>query len=78
MNAHRLDPHIAERLLGGPVVDPGSGWPQPLVRLLSAVRAAPRPAELRGERAAVRGFRAAFAAGPPGTGPAQHHPGSTG
>ncbi|TDB71450.1 hypothetical protein [Micromonospora sp. KC723] len=63
MNAHRLDLETVERLLDDPVVDPRDG-PQPLLRLLAAVRAAPRPAELRGESAAVRAFHGARAGGP--------------
>ncbi|MEH0935778.1 hypothetical protein [Micromonospora psammae] len=60
MNAHRIDQETVERLLGGPVVDPQDG-PGPLVALLTAVRAAPHPDELRGESDAVQAFRAARA-----------------
>ncbi|MGC5021048.1 hypothetical protein [Micromonospora sp. DT47] len=63
MNAHRMDQETAERLLGGPVVDPQGGQ-EPLVALLAAVRAAPRPAELRGENAAMHAFRSARAGAP--------------
>ncbi|WP_353898783.1 hypothetical protein ABUL04_19585 [Micromonospora harpali] len=73
MNAHRMDQETVERLLtssvGGPVASPvagsvGSprGGPEPLVRLLAAVRAAPRPDELRGEGAALHAYRLARAA----------------
>lgn len=58
MNAHRMDQETAERLLGGPDADPQHG-PEALVRLLTAVRAAPRPTELVGEGAALRAFRLA-------------------
>ncbi|TDC71884.1 hypothetical protein E1193_28585 [Micromonospora sp. KC606] len=68
MNAHRLDQETVERLLDDPVVDLRNG-PQPLVRLLAAVRAAPRPAELRGEGAAMRAFRGAYAGTPAPTDP---------
>ncbi|MER7271440.1 hypothetical protein ABT344_24455 [Micromonospora carbonacea] len=77
MNAHRMDQETVERLLAGSAGDPvagpvgGSvGGPrrdqEPLVRLLAAVRAAPRPDELRGEGAALHAFRLARAgsAGP--------------
>ncbi|MGK5444912.1 hypothetical protein ACSNN7_24225 [Micromonospora sp. URMC 105] len=60
MNAHRMDQETVERLLGSPVVDPHDG-PEPLVRLLTAVRAAPHPTELRGESAAMQAFRTARA-----------------
>lgn len=60
MNAHRMDQETVERLLGGPVVDPQDG-PEALVRLLTAVRVAPRPAELSGEDAAMRAYRLARA-----------------
>ncbi|MEH0827672.1 MULTISPECIES: hypothetical protein [unclassified Micromonospora] len=60
MNAHRMDQETVERLLVGPVVDPHDG-PEPLVRLLTAVRAAPHPTELRGESAAMQAFRTARA-----------------
>ncbi|MGC1215329.1 MAG: hypothetical protein WA890_29210 [Micromonospora sp.] len=60
MNAHRMDQETVERLLVGPVVDPQHG-PEALVRLLTAVRAAPRPHELTGEAAALRAFRMARA-----------------
>ncbi|MEU8191879.1 hypothetical protein AB0C00_32080, partial [Micromonospora carbonacea] len=72
MNAHRMDQETVERLLAGSAGDPvagpvgGSvGGPrrdqEPLVRLLAAVRAAPRPDELRGEGAALHAFRLARA-----------------
>ncbi|MEV4656055.1 hypothetical protein [Micromonospora sp. NPDC049301] len=54
MNADRIDQETAERLLGGAVV-PSAG-PRPVVLLLTAVRAAPSPAELAGEGVAVRAF----------------------
>lgn len=60
MNAHRMDQETVERLLVGPVADPPNG-PEALVRLLTAVRAAPRPHELTGEAAALRAFRMAQA-----------------
>ncbi|MER7891523.1 hypothetical protein ABTX15_17020 [Micromonospora sp. NPDC094482] len=60
MNAHRMDPETVERLLGGPVVD--HDGLRPLVLLLTALRAAPRPGELDGEHAAVQAFHHAFAA----------------
>ncbi|MGB2572127.1 hypothetical protein ACPFP2_27330 [Micromonospora citrea] len=63
MNAHRMDQETAERLLVGPVVDPQDG-PASLVRLLAAVRAAPHPAELRGEAAAMQAFQRACAGAP--------------
>ncbi|MEH1058733.1 hypothetical protein V6U89_26420 [Micromonospora sp. CPCC 206171] len=63
MNAHRMDQETVERLLVGPVVDPHDG-PEPLVRLLTAVRAEPRPGELRGESAAMHAFRSARAGAP--------------
>ncbi|WP_446213646.1 hypothetical protein [Micromonospora sp. IBSANI012] len=63
MNAHRMDQETVERLLVGPVVDPHDG-PEPLVRLLTAVRAAPHPGELRGETAAMHAFRSARAGAP--------------
>ncbi|MBM0260351.1 hypothetical protein [Micromonospora sp. 4G55] len=63
MNAHRMDQETVERLLVGPVVDPHDG-PEPLVRLLTAVRAAPYPGELRGETAAMHAFRSARAGVP--------------
>ncbi|MEV7330516.1 hypothetical protein [Micromonospora sp. NPDC093244] len=58
MDADQMDQETAERLLGGGPVDPSAG-PRPLVLLLSAVRAAARPAELAGEGLAVQGFRSA-------------------
>ncbi|KAB1942223.1 hypothetical protein F8271_13065, partial [Micromonospora sp. ALFpr18c] len=58
MNADRMDQETAERLLGGGIVDPSTG-PRPVVLLLSAVRAAPRPDELAGEGLAMQGFRRA-------------------
>ncbi|MBQ0897388.1 hypothetical protein KBX37_30720 [Micromonospora sp. U56] len=63
MNAHRMDQETVERLLVGPVVDPHDG-PEPLVQLLTAVRAAPHPGELRGESAAMHAFRRARAGAP--------------
>ncbi|MGS2617210.1 hypothetical protein ACVCAH_22190 [Micromonospora sp. LZ34] len=63
MNAHRMDQETVERLLDGPVVDP-QGGPQPLVLLLTAVRAAPRAGELSGEGAAVHAYRRALAGAP--------------
>ncbi|MFJ6197861.1 hypothetical protein [Micromonospora sp. NPDC092111] len=78
MDAHGLDRETVERLLSGPVVDPPDG-PGPLVALLTAVRTAPHPGELPGERAAVQAFHA-VRAGPPGPaatnppGPAVPHP----
>ncbi|MEU8050287.1 hypothetical protein [Micromonospora haikouensis] len=68
MSAHRMDQETVERLLassvGGPVassVGSPRGGPEPLVRLLAAVRAAPRPDELRGEGAALHAYRLARA-----------------
>ncbi|MEU5938227.1 hypothetical protein ABZ807_03405 [Micromonospora sp. NPDC047548] len=58
-----MDSETLERLLVGPVADRHAG-PEPLVRLLTAVRAAPRPAELRGEIAAMHAFRRALAGTP--------------
>ncbi|SIN41982.1 hypothetical protein [Micromonospora cremea] len=55
MNADRMDQETAERLLGG-TVEPSAG-PRPVVLLLTAARAAPRPAELAGEDVAVLAFR---------------------
>ncbi|MEV0724886.1 hypothetical protein AB0I37_19160 [Micromonospora purpureochromogenes] len=63
MNAHRMDQETVERLLVGPVVGPHDG-PEPLVRLLTAVRAAAHPGELRGESAAMHAFRRARAGAP--------------
>ncbi|MDH6461726.1 hypothetical protein M2302_001901 [Micromonospora sp. A200] len=63
MNAHRMDQETVERLLVGPVVDAHDG-PEPLVRLLTAVRAAPHPGELRGENAAIHAFRSARTGAP--------------
>ncbi|SCG72513.1 hypothetical protein [Micromonospora coxensis] len=63
MNAHRMDQETVERLLVGPAVDPQDG-PASLVRLLAAVRAAPHPAELRGEAAAMQAFQRARAGAP--------------
>jgi hypothetical protein len=62
MKAHRMDQETVERLLVGSVVDPPPG-PAALVRLLTAVRAAPRPAELGGEGVALQAFRAARGGG---------------
>ncbi|SCG76733.1 hypothetical protein [Micromonospora inositola] len=64
MNAHRMDQKTVERLLVGPIADPPDG-PEALVRLLTAVRAAPRPRELAGERAALEAFRTARAGSVP-------------
>ncbi|MFC4016499.1 hypothetical protein ACFOW4_00840 [Micromonospora sp. GCM10011542] len=55
-----MDQETVERLLDGIIVDPSAG-PRPVVLLLTAVRAAPRPAELAGEGAALRGYRDALA-----------------
>ncbi|MEV6799247.1 hypothetical protein AB0M91_13005 [Micromonospora rifamycinica] len=55
MTRHRLDPEAAERLLSGPATGPEVG----LGALLAALRAAPTPAELRGEQAVMSAFRAA-------------------
>lgn len=66
MKAHRMDQETVERLLGGPVVDPRDA-PQPVASLLTAVRAAPRAAELAGEDAAVRAYRLARAGTPVGS-----------
>ncbi|MER7333027.1 MULTISPECIES: hypothetical protein [unclassified Micromonospora] len=60
-----MDQETVERLLGGPVVDPQDA-PQPVASLLTAVRAAPRAAELAGEDAAVRAYRLARAGTPVG------------
>lgn len=60
MNAHRMDQETVERLLAGPLADPQDGT-EVLVRLLAAVRAAPRPHEFGGEAAALQAFRAARA-----------------
>ncbi|MFC4145078.1 hypothetical protein ACFO0M_02310 [Micromonospora mangrovi] len=60
MNAHRMDSETVERLLVGPVADPQDG-PEALVRILTAVRAAPHPSELTGEGAALRAYRMARA-----------------
>ncbi|MCX5070100.1 hypothetical protein OOJ91_30065 [Micromonospora lupini] len=60
MSAHRMDHETVERLLGGFPVDPTSGT-RPVVLLLTAVRAAPRPDELAGLGLAVQGFRSAQA-----------------
>ncbi|GAA4564045.1 hypothetical protein GCM10023176_09310 [Micromonospora coerulea] len=60
MNAHRMDQETVERLLVGPAADRPDG-PEALVRLLTAVRVAPRPHELTGEPAALAAFRAARA-----------------
>ncbi|MFG1677117.1 hypothetical protein [Micromonospora sp. NPDC049282] len=61
MDAPRLDQETVERLLdGSPYGAPAA--PPVLVRFLGAVRAAPRPAELDGESAALAEFRAARAA----------------
>ncbi|OWU98138.1 hypothetical protein B5D80_30455 [Micromonospora wenchangensis] len=66
MTRYRLDQETAERLLSG-AVDGATGPVRPLVTLLTAVRAAAAPAELRGEPAAVSAFRAAMAVPAPGT-----------
>ncbi|MCI4065179.1 hypothetical protein MRQ36_22465 [Micromonospora sp. R77] len=63
MNAHRMDSETVERLLVGRDADPQHG-PEALVRLLTAVRAAPRPTELVGERAALHAFRMARSGSP--------------
>ncbi|MGC4820156.1 hypothetical protein [Micromonospora sp. DT63] len=60
MNADRMDQETAERLLGGFPVDPSTGT-RPVVLLLTAVRAAPRPDELAGLSLAVQAFRSAQA-----------------
>ncbi|WKU05029.1 hypothetical protein [Micromonospora sp. HUAS LYJ1] len=57
MTRYRLDQETAERLLSG-AVDGSTGRVRPLVTLLTAVRAAAAPAELRGEPAAMSAFRA--------------------
>ncbi|MER5334887.1 hypothetical protein [Micromonospora sp. NPDC002717] len=61
-----MDQETVDRLLGGPVVDPRDA-PQPVASLLTAVRAAPRAAELAGEDAAVRAYRLARAGTPVGS-----------
>ncbi|WP_431925229.1 hypothetical protein [Micromonospora wenchangensis] len=66
MTRYRLDQETAERLLGG-AVDGATGPARPLATLLSAVRAAAAPTELRGEPAAMSAFRAAMAVPAPGT-----------
>ncbi|GAA2703998.1 hypothetical protein ACFY2R_04240 [Micromonospora olivasterospora] len=58
MNAQRMDQEAVERLLAGRAVDSGNGAGA-LLRLLAALRAAARPAELRGESAALDAYRAA-------------------
>ncbi|SBT39098.1 hypothetical protein [Micromonospora narathiwatensis] len=68
MDTHRMDQETVERLLVGSVPDGRDGLGM-LVRLLAAVRAAPRPYELLGEAAAVRAFRMTYA------GAAPTHPG---
>ncbi|MEU1602535.1 hypothetical protein [Micromonospora matsumotoense] len=60
MTGDRLDQQTAEQLLSGPFDGPAEG-PGLLVALLTAVRAAADPAELRGEPAAMAAFRAARA-----------------
>ncbi|PWR11542.1 hypothetical protein DKT68_05475 [Micromonospora acroterricola] len=55
-----MDQETVERLLGGVVES--STDPRPVVLLLAAVRAAPRPAELAGEGPAVQAYRRALAA----------------
>ncbi|MFC8849882.1 MULTISPECIES: hypothetical protein [unclassified Micromonospora] len=76
MNAHRMDQETVERLFAGPFGGPVSGSaggsvshpqgsPEPLVRLLAAVRAAPRSDELRGEGAALHAYRLARAGSAP-------------
>ncbi|MEU4336298.1 hypothetical protein AB0F59_16995 [Micromonospora lupini] len=60
MSADRMDQETVERLLGGFPVDPSTGT-RPVVLLLTAVRAAPRPDELAGLGLAVQGFRRAQA-----------------
>ncbi|TNH30157.1 hypothetical protein FHG89_08925 [Micromonospora orduensis] len=74
MDADQINQETAERLLGGGPVDPSAG-PRPLVLLLSAVRAAPRPAELAGEGLAVQGFRSARLTPRPEAGGATHRDG---
>lgn len=64
MTAHRMDQETVERLLVGPVAGAQDG-PEVLLRLLAAVRAAPRPHEFGGEAAALEAFRAARAGAPP-------------
>ena len=68
MDTHRMDQETVELLLVGSVPDGRDGLGM-LVKLLAAVRAAPRPHELLGETAAVRAFRMTFA------GAAPMHPG---
>ncbi|MFU8873817.1 hypothetical protein [Micromonospora sp. SL4-19] len=58
MDTHHMDQEQAECLLVGPVGDAPQQGPEVLIRLLAAVRSAPRTHELSGEAAAVRGFRA--------------------
>ncbi|SCF25567.1 hypothetical protein GA0070216_107278 [Micromonospora matsumotoense] len=72
MTGHRLDQETAERLLSGPLAGPAGGT-GPLVALLTAVRAAADPAELRGESAAMAAFRAARADTLRTTSPAPPH-----
>ncbi|MET8085407.1 hypothetical protein [Micromonospora sp. NPDC005197] len=60
MNADRMNQETAERLLGGFPVDPSTDT-RPVVLLLTAVRAAPRPDELAGLSLAVQDFRRAQA-----------------
>ncbi|MET8231524.1 hypothetical protein ABZS77_12730 [Micromonospora sp. NPDC005298] len=58
MDADQMDQETAERLLAGGPLDASAG-PRTVVLLLTAIRAAPRPAELAGEGLAVQGFRRA-------------------
>jgi len=61
MTSDPLDRLTSERLLDGRLVDSPAD-PRPVARLLTAVRAAPRPGELTGEGRAVLAFRRARAA----------------
>ncbi|MEO3776449.1 hypothetical protein ABGB16_06265 [Micromonospora sp. B11E3] len=63
MSSQRMDQETLERLLGGRAAGSRDGA-DPLVRLLAALRAAARPEELRGERAALDAYRVARAAPP--------------
>ncbi|MFJ8580564.1 hypothetical protein [Micromonospora sp. NPDC093277] len=75
MDTHRMDQETVERLLDGSVPHGHDGL-RMLVRLLAAVRAAPRPHELAGEAAAVRAFRMTYAVGGPvHPGPVRPRPG---
>ncbi|MEV5695678.1 hypothetical protein, partial [Micromonospora globbae] len=68
MKTDRMDRRTAEWLLDGPT-DAGPADAGPLVLLLGALRAAPRPGEFAGEAAAVAAYRRALA-GHPGPVPA--------